>query len=340
MAARLKLLLAEYGTLLAIVLLVAAAGMFGLAYQAYSDPPSETMTEEYDIEQYDVTSETVAIVNGPDPILYEPGEELVDMPAYFYNETPELTIVAILDTPDDTTVDVSARMTIEYEAERNDVVFWEQTELLTEEATTVDDGELRIEATHDMQSAAGATTEVQDRIGGVGSIDSFVRLHLEYESDHYEGVLTSESPVQFGSQAYWLEDELTASTTESQTETYTVVQDPPMGEVIGLAFIGLLLVIGSGAIVTTLYRGIDTEQLQTELARSEHDEWISRGEIPTRGEKEFVAIDSLVDLVDIAIDSNKRVIYDTGIDTYAVVEGDIIYYYSPSREDVEEWFGV
>ena len=339
-AARLKLFLGGYGSIVAIVLLIAAAGMFGLAYQVYHDTPTETVTEEVDIENYAVTAHTEAVVDAQDPVLYEPGEELVGMPAYFYNESPRLTIVANVSTPPGESVDVDARMTIVYRAERDEHVFWEHRDLLAEESTTVRDGEMTITATKDMRSALQTVESVESRAGAVGSVDTFIELHVEYESQLYEGSFSPETEVQLGSQAYWLSEDLEDSSTESQLETHTIELDPPMEQVIGFGILGIMLLMGSLGILLTLYRGVDTERLRTELARGEYAEWISRGEIPTSSEKQFVSIDSLEDLVDVAIDSNRRVLYDTEIDTYGVVEGDLVYYYSPTRDDIDEWLDL
>lgn len=341
MSARTKLLLAQYGLILVVLFLLVGLGALGMAWQTYNDQPTETITEEVDIETYELSSQTEAVVDpAVDPELYEPGEVLVDMPVYFFNESPELTVIVQIDTPDDVTADIDARLTIEYEGARDDQVFWEQVDLLGFEETTVTDGTVEFEGSQDMRDAQEVVSRVQDRVGGAGSVDGRVIVEVDYASERYEGTLTGESELVFTAGAYWLAEDVEASETESRTVTTEVTVSPDMGQVRLFALAGILLILAALVIAGILHRGIDTEQLETDLAKNEHAEWISHGEIPTRGEKEFVGIDSLVDLVDIAIDSNKRVIYDGSIDTYAVVEGDLIYYYSPSREEIEEWLGV
>jgi hypothetical protein len=73
--------------------------------------------------------------------------------------------------------------------------------------------------------------------------------------------------------------------------------------------------------------------------RERYAEWISNGEFPTDTDKRYVTISSLEDLVDIAIDSNKRVIYDETLDAYGVADGDIVYYYG-DEGDIDSWLDM
>jgi hypothetical protein len=53
-----------------------------------------------------------------------------------------------------------------------------------------------------------------------------------------------------------------------------------------------------------------------------------------------VTINSLEDLVDIAIDCNKRVIFDDSLEVYAVADGDIVYYYSENNQRLDSWLDL
>ena len=44
-----------------------------------------------------------------------------------------------------------------------------------------------------------------------------------------------------------------------------------------------------------------------------------------------VDVDSLEDLVDVAIDADRRVIEDTATSTYVVFDGDVTYQFVPER---------
>jgi hypothetical protein len=94
--------------------------------------------------------------------------------------------------------------------------------------------------------------------------------------------------------------------------------------------------------VAVLYRSrrIDPVAVRTDMDRSRYDEWISNGEIPTKTRKDYIRTDSLEDLVDVAIDSNSRVIYDRNLDAYATVEDNLIYYFVTDETEFTEWFDV
>lgn len=341
LAARTTLFLAQYGVIFVVLLLVTGLGSLAMAGQAYTDDRTEIVTEDVDVEEYAVNTQTEAVVDSAvNPELYEPGERLVDMPVYFYNESPELSLLVEIETPNDVEVDVDARLTVEIVAQRDGEVFWEEVELLAFEEATVSDGQVTFEGSKDMREVVAVVDRIDSRIGGAGNVESQFVLEVMYESEEYEGSLTTDSEIVLTQGAYWLDGDFEETQTESRTQTIEEPLGPDRGQVSLYGLMAIMSLLVAGVVAVVLRGDIDTEQLETDVAHSQHEDWISHGEIPTRGEKEFVGIDSLVDLVDIAIDSNKRVIYQRSIDTYAVIEGDLVYFYSPSREQIEDWLGV
>jgi hypothetical protein len=63
---------------------------------------------------------------------------------------------------------------------------------------------------------------------------------------------------------------------------------------------------------------------------------VSEGEIPWERVDREVEIDSLGGLVDVGIDSSKRTVYDVEKDTYAVLDGDTVYYHRRSRHEGDD----
>ncbi len=338
--ARAKLVLARYGVVLAIVFAVVGLAAFGMAWQTYNDTETEVISEEIDVEEYALTGTTEAVVDAVDPVLYEPGARLENEPVYFLNESPNLTVIVEIETPNDVAVEGDARLLIEYIGVREDQVFWERTELLSVEEFSTRDDTVEIRGNVSIHSVRDRIGQTRNRVGTAGSVSASIVADVSYASDRYDGNLTAGSEIVINQRAYWLEDELSADRRESQTETRRRTIPPDPMDYLPMALLGAVMLLLAGGTLAFVRQGVDTEYLRTELARSEYAEWISRGEIPTRGEKEFVGMDSLEDLVDVAIDSNRRVIYDGNIDTYAVVEGQLVYYYTPSDEEFEDWFDV
>lgn len=44
--------------------------------------------------------------------------------------------------------------------------------------------------------------------------------------------------------------------------------------------------------------------------------------------------------VDIAIDTNKRVIYDTDVEAYSVLDGEVVYYHAAEPQSVTSWLNT
>jgi len=72
--------------------------------------------------------------------------------------------------------------------------------------------------------------------------------------------------------------------------------------------------------------------------RGRFEEWISAGRATIADDDRVVEMDSLEDLVDVAIDASKRVVYDDGAGWYVVIDGDVVYrYVEGGGADPLEW---
>jgi hypothetical protein len=65
---------------------------------------------------------------------------------------------------------------------------------------------------------------------------------------------------------------------------------------------------------------------EIETTRDDFEEWFSSFEIPESGDRTVVPAETLADLVDVAIDSDRRVLEDGN--QYAVIVDDLMYTYS------------
>ncbi len=340
-AARGKLLLSRYGLYAVIAAILLAAGAGFLAYQAYTAPaPTDTVSEQINVESYSVQSTERAEVTGPNATLYEQGTTLENMPVYFFRESPILELAIETNVPEDVGATVQKRLTLQYEATREGTTFYEETVLIEAGEFTPGDGTATMSGSLNMSQISNRMSELNNLVSAVGSLSVTAQLSVEYESDRYEGELTASTAVTTTGTAYWLAEDLEASTTRSETETTEITLEQDYGDAYlygGMAVLFLLMGLGAGIVS---YRGVDVERIQTELARAEFSEWISTGEIPTKAEKEYVKVESLEDVVDVAIDTNKRVIYDPNLEAYAVIDGDLVYYYTPGPDELREWLDV
>lgn len=336
---RAKWVIAQYGVPIALILgvvgLLAVAG----AVSAYTSPETRQVTETVDEQRFGTAISTSAIVV-EDSTLYDQGTTLEDQPAYFYNATPDVRIQVLTSVPDDREVAVSQRLVIRHVAERDGEPFWEATRVLATSDDTVSDGEAALNATVAMRDVQATVADVRQEIGGVGRVRTELRLHVDYRTGPVDDTLTTAPTVELTDRAYWLDGGRTANQTHSDTATREVTVPTSARETFLLGGFGagvLLLAIG---IFGLQRREFDLDRIEMEITRSRYDEWISRGEIPTKAEKQYITIDTLEDLVDIAIDSNKRVIYDTTYETYGVVDGDLVYYYTEGDDEFGEWLDI
>ncbi|MFB6211628.1 MAG: DUF5305 domain-containing protein [Halobacteriales archaeon] len=336
---RAQRLLAQYGRVLIILLVVVALAAFGGAYQVYSTPPVEEVTRQTNTQQVSTSIETSAIVTG-NTTLYEPGQRLVDQPAYIMSATPNLTIRVQTSVPAGTGVDITQRLTLEMSATRAGEPFWQSQRVFISKAQRVRNGELVSSTTINMSELQTFIGDRRSQVGTIGEFSANIRLNVTYNTGTYSGTLTATAPVVFAENAYWIDGDLANSRTHSQTVTRRVRGTPDPASYLGLVAVGIVALLGAIGIGYVEYQGIDINQIESELSESQFEEWISRGQFPTDPEKKYVNIVSLEDLVDIAIDSEKRVIHDQEFDVYAVVDGDLIYYFTTNDLDVESWLNM
>lgn len=337
---RARRILVYYGRFLILGLLVIAILSFTAAWQVYANPPTSTVTEETDRLEVATALETSAIVTG-NTTLYDEGDELVNSPAYLMRATPNLTLTVRTRAPTGQSVAASQRLSLRMQATRDGGVFWEQTELLAaNEGRVTDQAPLTAATTQNMTALLETVSQKRSEISDVGSLSIQLRLRVDYETDQYNGRLSANAPLVLTGSAYWIDGDLTASREHSQTHTRTIREAPNPVEYLGLSAIGLVSILAAFGIALVLHRGVDLREAEVAMYRSKYQEWISEGEFPTSADKRYVRIDSLEDLVDVAIDSNKRVIYDDEYDAYAVVDGDLVYYFATDRLRVDSWLDV
>lgn len=341
---RIKHQVAVYGTVLGVVLVLLGLAAFAAAGYVYTNPPVEEIPpQETDVQQFSTSIEHSAEVVEPTP-LYEPPATVENQPVYFLNATPELRLEAAADLPDDRPVNMTHDLRVYREVTFQDTVFWDEQETLAIEQSVIEDGQLRVEANLSVSSVADRTAEIDGLVGGVGSVSTGIRLRTVYETEStegqtYEGELNVESELEITEQAYWFEEqELQDSATESQTTEGSIEEQPPDVQLVGgLGGLGAVLIVGGLGLATWSARTADVRELEEEVYRMRYDEWISEGDFPTDAGKQYVYINSLEDLVDIAIDTGKRVIYDPDLETYGVVDDDLIYYHSSDPTMLDSW---
>lgn len=330
--------LRRIGTLLVVV------GLLGVAL-TLAFPPTTTVTDITDRAAVETQTGTSATVEG-DHELYDAGEQLSDEPVYVRDVTPTVTVTARTSAPP-VGVDVDQELVLVYEATTVDgTVFRQQQRVLVTSSGTVDSADDVVEtaATFDVEDVAEALAAMREEIGDAGTVTAYVAIRTDYATTDYEGSLADRAPLTVGVDSFAV-PRLAATAEHHATETATrPIPDrvfQPTLPVIGTVVIphttpvfSIVALLGATALIAVRRsrRPIDAERVRDQIHRQRYDEWISRGTLPaTLGEwTTDISVDSLEDLVDVAIDSETRVIYDQSVDRYAVVTAGATYVFTPS----------
>ena len=334
-ANRVRFLVFHHGPTVAVVLAVVGVALLSGAAWVLATPPTDTVSERVDVQTVSADSETSAVVTG-NSTAYERGERLRNLPVYFQRISPVLTVAVETSTPGGVDTRVTQRLVLIQEASRDGQPFFATNRTLVEETETVSDGNMRTATDVNVTEVRQEANRIQEDFGSVGAYQVTLALAVEYRTDRYEGTLSARTPLTFTSNAYWLGGSLSDSREHARTVTRQETEPANPAVYGGLGLLALLAFGGAGAVVYAR-RGIDAEAVETEFFHEEYRGWISEGEFPTGTSKRYVSINTLEDLVDIAIDSNKRVIFDPTLEVYAVVDGDLVYYFSTDPFNIDVW---
>lgn len=335
---RLKRLLAEHGHVVAAALVVVGLLAFAGAWATFTAMPTEQVSEQVNRQTVASQLDSRATVTG-NTTLYEQGEVLRNMPVYFVEASPVLTLQLETTVPDGQPATVSQELALEFRATRDGQTFWSENRTLVRDEARTSSGLVRSTTTLNLSAIRATVEERRSEVSDVGILHTNLLVTVDYETDRYAGSFTEETSLVLTGRAYWLAEDITASRTHAETRTRTVQGEGDPARYGGLAVLGLLALVG-GIGSALLYRRLDALTIETRLYRSRYEEWISDGEFPTGTNKKHVRINSLEDLVDIAIDSNKRVLFDEEFDIYAVIDSDIIFYFSTDPSGVDSWLDI
>ena len=315
---------------LAILLVLALAASAVWAYRTYTEPVYEreqVLTFSYTYGGYHTFT---AYVSEDNPI-YPIESGLSGMAGYYYAISPRATVAfdfSFTSTRDDASVSLTAETLLTI-SEVNDkgVPYWARsTVVTTAEATgaaplllhdsvVLDAASLDLEI-QEIREALGVSA---GRVGGLLTTTVFVEgtvggmpvsaterydIPLTFNGTYYTVVVEERDPV---TQRFY------APQTVSRKKTITDI--PLQAAAVVLSAIALVLVAFSMRKRTP--QAADPEK---------YKDWISIGVYPSGTWDKEVYIPVLKDLVDIAIDSHKRVVYDSSKDVYFVIDGKVLYY--------------
>ena len=344
-------LLADWFVPVAVLLLVVAAASGIGVYSAVATPDGPT---EYDtVDRWSTTADLShsAAVTEPNAV-YAVGDELANQPRYYTAVMPVLEgEIQYSYQASDGEVDVETEMTQVTRAveERTDdpVIYWRTEQSLgSEKADGVSPDEAHTDQfSVDVASMDRSAAETAESLGSTaGTLETVVRIDVRVdgtiEGESVEHTEQYELPIDVTSGTYTVELPSETGHVEQQTVAVSTGWSDTVGDAVGVIAL-LILSLGSLGGLTAAKRhdklaptAADRQAVEAEIERTALEEWISRGVLPPAvAEQPRIEVASLTELVDVAIDCNRRVIDREDADEYVVFDDTVIYGFVPETHE-------
>ncbi|WP_435102231.1 DUF5305 family protein [Halarchaeum sp. P4] len=330
---RLTYLLAKRGPQVALVLAVLAVAAFGAAGWTATHPPTTDVTDRQNVQGASLEFASNATVT-ENTSLYETGTVLTD-PAVFPRDAPVLRVTPRVHSANASFASVTQSVSLVYTASRREETFWTHTVPLA--TRSADDAKsLATPVTVDTERVREDLATYRSDVGDAGTVSVAVRTNATYRVGGYTGQLTGSAPLTFGEDWY---DAGASGDSRTHDTPYTRTVTVPSAHLVppsALGGAGVAFLLGAVAVLAW-YRAYrpSLAAVTEELHRHRYDEWISAGFVPSVGDEHVVDVATLEALVDVAIDTDSRVIYDPSTGRYTVLTEAARYRYSASRETSE-----
>ena len=344
---RLRTVVDEWFVLLVVVLVAASLAGGWLVYTTHISPDEQV--EERVVNSWSATGEfdhDATVQN--DTEVFAEGETLTDRSTYFTSVSPVLdgTFTYGFEASSgelDVAVDVELVVrSVDDEGEE----YWSVSDDFGSETDTLEPGgEVAAPFSVDVAALENRTERIEEELGSSpGSTELVVRAQVNttgtVDGEPVETEETFVLGIEPDGDTYSVEAVDAGDRTYERTEPETTAASVgPLRSIGSLALllggVGGLLVVGSAKRRDAL---APPETQRTRLAvareREQFDDWISRGTLDEDfRDRPRIEIETLEDLVDLAIDSDRRVIEDG--DGYYVVD-ELLYVYEPPAGALEQ----
>ncbi len=339
-----RALVSEYFPVVVAVLVIVA--LFGgwLVYSTHLDPAMETDTEV--TSSWESTSEythqaTIQESNRVFPV----GTTHEDRSTYFTQLSPDLDVTyryAYSATGGELDVATDSRLVLRAVGDDGDAMeFWRVENSLENATLSLTPGQsLQVDFTVNVSAVRAELDAIQDDLGASpGETEVFVQTDIAASGtasgESAEHTTTHLLTIDPGGGTYGV-------TSDSEIEQHDTVEQVTRPVEYGLVrqILGPLLLVlallGLGVVAAARHSGrlevseSDRRMLTLRSERREFDDWISRGSASTAAtDRPQVQIESLEDLVDVAIDTDCRVIEDIDANAFYVLADDTCYLYEP-----------
>jgi hypothetical protein len=286
--------------------------------------------------------------------LYEIGTRLeMGKPAYFLVASPttDMSFTYRLEPADSAEISGKLKTMIvatgKGMSEGEEKIFW-QKEL-----------PLKLEEGDNNWKGVTVTRKFSIDVPKVKSMVKNVQEQLNYSKDadieivnrvNYQGKVNGENiygtkdfaiPLLISSSYYQLPEKLDFSEDTNITRKVNSKSYPPLSTIfVPLAISLLSLVLASSILISTRMKKVEPEykeKQEKERRRSPFKEFISRGTLPKESNSIMkIEISSLQELIDVAVDTNLRVIFDEEVNTYFILQSGAMYIFFDKFEEINQ----
>lgn len=342
---RYRAVLADHVSLAVAVLVVLALAGGYVAVTTNADDRTRTTQRTAGSWTVDTGFDHGATVTNGSAV-YERGDRLSNRPLYFTRVTPVLEAEYVVrhrgtaGEPASVTLELTLVRRSVGERDGETVVFWRERESLSaENASVPDDEPLRVPVSVNVEDQRARITTIEETLGvSLGTAEVVVVADLTVEGtaggETFVETRTDRLVLEPGERTYGVTNRSGNASTYEAVEVVERPVSPGPVRAYGSILLAVAAGLGSAGLVYAARRGklepspAQRERIDHERAREEFDQWISPGVVPD-GDRSTVRVASLRDAVDVAIDSNRRVIETGGGDRYVVIVDDVEYVFEP-----------
>lgn len=337
---RLASAISEYYPAIAVILII-LVGIGGFWLHQSSQPRHRTMRDEENIYAYNGSFEHWGKVT-ENNVLWPVGKVLRNRSTYFPSATPKLRAEFEYRTLGVDSANGTLRLSaflvlssVGEEEEGEEILYWSDTENLIENSWNLSEGFWSLEFPELV------IPQIKERIeniqrdldfrGGSTEVNVVVKARMDGEinGNRVARTETYEMPINLERSTYSVGTDLSRSESVTKIITRSVKEEAPFAAKVPSILLVIASLLGLGYL-TLQWRTIDASELKrlkVERERGKYDEWISEGKLPKLDVKASVEIKSLGGLVDLAVDLDRRVIYDEEKSIYFFVHEDMLYSY-------------
>ena len=346
---RVRALLDSYFPILVVVALLLAVGLGFWTYQVYA--VEEVDTEERIVTQWSESTEyehSSIVVN--ESVPFPAGERIENRPIYYTTISDDLDVTYRYEHTAESELEVSTDVRLRFRSTDGEEIFWEVTEPLASGGpqSVSEAGNHTVDATVNIRSVLGTIEDVEEQLGTEGSVEITViavsNVEGTVDGDSVQQVHESTMTLAVSESSFRVLETETIEENHQRSETVEIPQQPSTFELFGslLAFSGSLTLLGALAFVRQ--RGYislseeEAELLTLHQQEQEFSDWITTGTFPSERDYEAtILVDDLEGLVDVAIDTNKRVIKDEQLGVSTVLDSDYAYIYVRPDSPASDW---